>query len=61
MNDIHLLDKRTISTATLMEILDCGRATAVKIGSSAKAKVYIGRKILWNVKLVQQYLDDIAE
>lgn len=57
----NLKDKRLVNTANLMELLDCGKSTAIKIGNRAGAKVCIGRKLLWNVKLIQQYLDNIAE
>ena len=51
----------TVNTPTLMKILNCGRFTAEKIGNNAKAKVRIGRRVLWNLKQIQQYLDDISE
>ena len=56
-----LADKRLVDTNHLMEMLDCGKHTAVKIGNLAKAKVCIERKLFWNVKLIQQYLDNVAE
>lgn len=50
-----------VSTSTLMKMLDCGKPTAIKIGTQAGAKIIIGRKTLWNTRLIQQYLDSIAE
>lgn len=50
-----------VSTSTLMKMLDCGKPTAIKIGTQAGAKIVIGRKILWDTRLIQQYLDNIAE
>ncbi|MDF2822024.1 MAG: hypothetical protein K0R15_2472 [Clostridiales bacterium] len=61
MNNINLIDKKAVNTETLMKVLDCGRKTATEIGNSASARICIGRRILWNVKLIQQYLDTIAE
>lgn len=58
---INLNQKCLVDTSHLMEILDCGKPTAVKIGTSAKAKITIGRKILWNTAIIQQYLNEIAE
>ena len=49
-----------VSTATLMELLNCGKKTAIEIGSKACAKVCVGRKILWNVRLIQEYLNVVA-
>lgn len=50
-----------VSTSTLMKMLDCGKPTAIKIGTQAGAKIVIGRKTLWDTRLIQQYLDNIAE
>ncbi len=61
MNKSNLIDKKAVNTETLMEVLDCGRKTATEIGNKAGAKMCVGRKILWNLKLIQQYLDTIAE
>lgn len=53
-------DKLAVTTERLQNILDCGRPTAVQIGTLAKARVEIGRRVLWNVSKVQKYLDSIA-
>lgn len=50
----------TVNTSTLMKLLNCGKQTALEIGTNANAKITIGRRILWNVKLIQEYLDTIA-
>ena len=52
--------KLTVSAETLAQMLNCGRATAVKIGTDAKARIQIGRRVLWNVNKVQQYLNTIS-
>lgn len=57
----NLSQKRLVDTNHLMEILDCGKHTAIKIGNLAKARVCIERKLFWNVKLIQQYIDSISE
>lgn len=51
----------TVNTRLLMEMLSCGKPTAIKIGTAAGAKIVIGRKILWNVNIIQRYLNNIAE
>lgn len=52
----------TVNTKKLCELLNCGRPTAVRIGIEAGARIAIGeRKILWNLNLIQRYLDDIAQ
>ena len=50
-----------VNTPTLMKMLNCGRPTAIKVGTQAGAKIVIGRKILWNPRIIRQYLDNIAE
>lgn len=59
-DEIQLSERLTVNTETLAESFDCGRATAVKIGEAAGAKIQIGRRVLWNVKKIQAYLDSIA-
>lgn len=51
----------TVDTTTLQGILMAGRKTAVEIGVAAGAKVQVGRRVLWNVKKIEQYLDSISE
>lgn len=53
-------DRLAVTTERLQNILDCGRPTAVEIGTLAKARVEVGRRVLWNVSKVQKYLDMIA-
>jgi hypothetical protein len=50
-----------VNTAVLMKMLNCGKPTAIKIGTEAGAKIVIGRKILWNPRIIRRYLDDISE
>ena len=53
---------RCVDTEKLAkEYLHCGRKTAVRIGTEASARMQIGRKVLWNLKKIQQYLDSVAE
>lgn len=59
-SDIHCSKMITANTKTLAESLDCGRATAVKIGEAAGAKIQIGRRVLWNVSKVQNYLNSLS-
>ena len=55
-----VINQVAVTTENLQNILDCGRPTAVEIGTLAKARVEIGRRVLWNVSKVQKYLDTIA-
>lgn len=53
--------KLLVDTENLMELLDCGKPTAIRVGTEAKAKVVIGRKILWNLGVIRHHLNSIAE
>lgn len=50
-----------VDTNGLQEILSCGRPAAVRIGTEANGRVKQGRRVLWNVKKIEQYLDAISE
>lgn len=51
----------TADTLHLMEMLQVGRATAVQIGTEAEARIQIGRRVLWNVEKIREYLNEISE
>lgn len=57
---IECKDRLAITTERLQGILDCGRPTAVEIGTLAKARIEVGRRVLWNVAKIEKYLDSIA-
>lgn len=50
-----------VNADTLAGMLNCGRATAVKIGTDAGAKIQIGRRTLYKVSIIEKYLEAIAE
>ena len=50
-----------VDTEELKQMLCAGRAVTVRIGTDAEAKVQSGRRVLWNVKKVQKYIDMISE
>ena len=54
-------ERKTVDTAGLQEMLSSGRKTAVEIGIAANARITVGRRVLWNVKKIQKYLDAISE
>ena len=58
---ISLSDRLTLSTDELMLALSCGRAAAVEIGTMAKSRINIGRKVLWNVEKIKKYLYSVSE
>lgn len=44
----------------LAAMLSCGHATARKIGRESGAEIRINRRVLYNVKKVQNYIDRIS-
>lgn len=51
-------NRLTVNANTLAGMLDCGRATAVKIGTEAGARVQIGTRVLFKVSEVERYIDE---
>ena len=54
-------DARAVDLKGLQTILSCGRKTAETIAHDAGARVQIGKRVLYNVHKVQEYLDEIAK
>lgn len=59
--ELDLNKKLLVDTPHLQELLDCGKKSAIEIGHRAGACVKLERKLFWNVRLVQKYVDDISE
>lgn len=57
---LPLNQKLLVDTEHLMELLDCGKHMAIEIGTKAEAKVCFGRKLFWNVNVIQRYIDRIS-
>lgn len=51
----------TVDVAGLMQLTGLGRDSATKIGKAAGAEIRIGRRVLFNVRKVRDYLDMISE
>lgn len=56
-----LEERLLLNTVELQEKLGCGRYSAVKIGVDACARIVIGRRIFWNPKKIESYLDRVAQ
>lgn len=50
-------NRLTVNAETLAAMLDCGRVTAVKIGTEAGARIKIGNRVLFKVDAIERYLD----
>lgn len=59
-NCLALDERKTVNTKDLKGMLSCGRDTAVKIGEAAGARVQVGKRVLWNVSKIQDYLDSVS-
>ena len=53
-------DKLAITLDTLASSMDCGKATAAKIGNAAGARIQVGRRVLFSVPKVQRYLEQLS-
>ena len=53
-------EKLLVDTNELRHVLGAGRATSVNIGTAAGARVQQGRRVLWNIEKVKQYIDAIS-
>ena len=51
----------TVDIETLSAMLSCGYATARKIGQQAGAQIVIGRRVLYSVEKVKDYLSYLEE
>ncbi|OIZ62711.1 hypothetical protein BLA28_20160 [Eisenbergiella tayi] len=49
-----------VNVEQLQARLNCGYKTAVQIGQEAKARVYVGRRVWYNINKVESYLEKIA-
>lgn len=50
----------TVDIKELAGMLGCGTATARQIGSKADAEFRIGRRVLYNVKKIEDYVDSLT-
>lgn len=52
-------ERALVDTKGLQAITSSGRATAYKLGEAAGAKVKIGKRVLWNVHKINDYLEKL--
>ena len=56
-----LSNKKYVDVNELREIISLGRNNCMKIGSDAGAVIRIGRRTLYNIDKILDYMDNIAE
>ena len=59
-SDLDISKKILLNTKELQIMLSCGRFSAVKLGEDAQARVEVGKRVLWNRKKIEKYLENIA-
>lgn len=58
--DRECIDLITVDADKLAAMLSCGLATARKIGENAEAKIIIGRRVLYSVDKVREYINSMS-
>ena len=53
-------EKITYTVQELMQVLSCGRTTAVRIGEEAHAGIKIGKRKLYSAKKINEYIDSMT-
>lgn len=53
-------NKIAVVTDELQSLLSCGRDSAIHIGEAAEARIQIGRRVLWNVEKIKEYVKQIS-
>ena len=44
----------------LAAMLSCGEATARQIGADAQARIIVGRRVLYSVQKIENYINTVA-
>lgn len=57
-NSMENSKKLLVNTEHLQELLDCGKATARMIGTTAGARRTFGKCVLWHVETIKKYLEN---
>lgn len=57
---IDSANRITVDAETLAGMLNCGRATAAKIGKDSGARVQVGRRVLYKVSRIEEYIDSLS-
>lgn len=53
-------NKIAVDIEGLSAMLSCGNATAKKIGEDAQARIVVGRRVLYSIHKVEEYLNNIS-
>lgn len=56
LSNIEISMRLLVTTEELKALLGCGRASAVKIGEDAGARISVGKRVLWCRSKIEKYL-----
>jgi len=56
-NDKPLNERLLVDDKNLCALLSCGHHTARKIAERANARVDQGKRVFWNVRKIQEYIE----
>lgn len=59
--DYRHQEQLAVDLKTLMGMIGAGRTAASKLAEAAGARFMIGGRVLYNVKKIQAYMDQISE
>ena len=59
-NNIPVENRISVDITGLQQLLSCGAVSANKIAAEAGAVIYVGKRKLFNVRKIQNYLDKIS-
>lgn len=60
-NVIETPNKITVDIKTLQGMLGVGRDTAMRVGKEAHAVIRVGRRTLYNVAKIENYMEGLSE
>lgn len=60
-SSLMVIDRLLLTTPELQSFLGCGYCSAVKIGNAARAKIRVGKRVLWYRQKIEVYLNNISE
>lgn len=57
LSEVPYNERILVNCEDLQAMLSCGRKTATTIGKNANAECRVGRRVLWNVRKITNYLE----
>lgn len=61
VKELKFDDILCLDSFKLAQALGCGKPMAIQIGMEARARVEVGRRVLWNIEKIKEYINKKAE